>query len=354
MYESVATSDWHTGVLARFFNDHVKAQIQECEKPFIYAVTNGIGRVDILGDITHKPTMDEAYLIAYITLLLKYPELKVRYILGNHDFAQVGKSSILVLKCLAENGMLPNLRIFESPKIEMVGGVAVTYMPYPCTEVPNAKDDKPRLIMAHIEHAGAIGDNGRTMKSVGEYHRLGNRTEADYTVSGHLHTHQIIKRHRTTFIGSLFQTNFGEKGVKGFLHLKAKMVGAILKVQPTHVNSRPNFSLKNHTVESESEFEAIGEDKTSFYKLTLAEGVVAPKNLLRDFPNIVGLNGRVLRSIEANPMMDTNGSDLPKITLMTGLVKFLTENNLNDAEVKRAVRMVKEALAHLRSLGKIT
>jgi DNA repair exonuclease SbcCD nuclease subunit len=352
MLRGVSTSDWHLdGGLSNVFKEKaLPKMLHELDKIFKYCVENDIHHLFMSGDISDKARLDEETFIALVTLLLKYDQyVNFYYLLGNHDVAHVGRTSIDVLRIFAENGGLKNVRIFSKPEVITIDGIEVGFVPFPYTQL-ETKDKTPKLIFAHIEEAGAIGDNGHPLKS---QHLKLLRSKDDFVFSGHLHTYQVMKDRRIVFQGAPYQKNFGEQGKKGFVEFKARYSrDGDLQVKPTFVDNRPEFTLINLAINEDADFDKIERNENMLYKITLGEGVIAPKGITRDFPNIIMLNGV---SYKGRSNIDTSekmsAEDIPKITPLTGLVKYLHKYELEKAEVKRAVSMVKEAIAFIQNNG---
>lgn len=344
MLRAVSTSDWHLagGLASVFPADATSRQLAEIDKIFKWCVDNDIAQLFMPGDISDKARMDEATLIALVMLLNKYKGLvTMHYILGNHDFAHVGRTSIDVLELFSTCGALENLKIYRQPTIVTIDGVEVGFLPFPHTKFEE-EGRKPKLIFAHIEEAGATGDNGLPLRS--SAHGCTRRKE-DFVISGHLHTYQVLPNKRIIFNGNPFQKNFGEKGKKGFIEFKAGYKGKELVVKHRFINNRPDFTLVNKSITEDKDFDTLERNPNVLYKITLGEGVVAPKDLTKDFPNIVMLNGVTYKGRSITPQREKQSIDkMPKITPLTGLVDFLHEAELSKAEIKQAVAMVKEAI----------
>ena len=340
----ISTSDWHlSGGLSRIFPlKALEKQMAEIEKVFHYAVENNIKHIFMPGDISDKARLDEETFIALVGLLLKYDKyVSFYYLLGNHDVAHVGKTSMDVLQVFADSGVFKNVHLFSTPEVREIDGVDVGFVPFPHKAAPVNK--RPALLFAHIEEAGAIGDYGIPLKSSST--KL-DRRPTDYVISGHLHTYQELKKQRTLFNGALYQKTFGESFNKGFVEFQARYKDRELQIRSTHVATKPSFRLDTITIEESRDWEKLEQGEHVFYRIYLGEGVVAPKNIVRDFPNIVQLNGTTYRgkvTLEEKASVE----DIPKITPLTGLVDFLHRFELSKAEIKRAVGLVKEAMREL-------
>lgn len=345
MLRAVSSSDWHLdGGLARIFPmNALSKQIAEINKVFQYCVENDIRHLFMPGDLSDKARLSEETLIALITLLSRYDKyLDFYYTLGNHDVAHVGKTSIDVLKIFADSGVFKRVHLFSTPEVREIEGVDVGFVPFPHTKAP--KSDRPKLILAHVEEPGAIGDYGVPLKSA---HVKVERSKKDYVVSGHLHTYQVLKARRALYNGALYQKTFGESPAKGFVELKAKYSSeGELLVRHDFVPSKPAFRLDTLKIESADDWDKLENGDHVFYRLYLGEGVVTPKRIVKDFPNIVQINGTTYRG-KAVVEEKVSAGDIPKITPLSGLIDFLQRFELSKSEIKEAVGMVKEALQQM-------
>lgn len=347
MLNAVSTSDWHLcGGLARLFPEKaLQKQMAEIEKPFQHCAENGIVHLFNPGDLTDKARMDEATFIALVTLLLKYDQhINFYYILGNHDFDHIGKTAMDVLEVFVENSAFKNVHLFRKPEVLEIDGVSVGFVPFPHKEAPKSK--KPKIVFAHIEEEGAMGDNGRPLKHSESGQSL-IRDPRDFVISGHLHTYQYLRARRTLFNGSLYQKNFGESLPKGFVEIKAKYVEGELQVKHQFINSKPEFELHELLIESEADWDKLQRNENMLYKVKVAHGVITPKNITREFPNIIYLNGVGFAGREVDTSAKVEFSSIPTITPLTGLVKYLMEFDIEKPEAKKAVRMVKDAMLEL-------
>jgi DNA repair exonuclease SbcCD nuclease subunit len=345
MLRGLSTSDWHlSGGLTRIFPlKALEKQIYEIEKVFRYAIENDIRHIFMPGDMSDKARLDEATFIALVTLLMKYDKyVSFYYLLGNHDVAHVGKTSMDVLKVFADSGVFKNVRLFSTPEVVEIDGVDVGFVPFPHLELPKTK--RPALIFAHVEEVGAVGDYGTALKSATV--KLKRRPE-DYTISGHLHTYQVLKKQRMLYNGALYQKTFGESPNKGFVDFQAKYKNGDLLVRHEFVASKPEFRLDTLKIENSSDWDKLESGEHVFYRLYLGEGVVTPKSIVREFPNIIQINGTSYRG-KAVVEDRVDADSIPKITPLTGLIEFLQKYDLEKQEIKRAVRLVKEVIGEMQ------
>jgi hypothetical protein len=343
MLRGISTSDWHLdGGLTRFFPlKAAEKQFAEIQKIFTYALENDIRHIFMPGDIADKARISETTLIALVTMLLKSDKyVSFYYGYGNHDVAHVGKTSTDVLKVFADSGVFKNVHLYSAPEVFEVDGVDVCFVPFPHKAAPKSK--RPKLIFAHVEEPGAIGDYGVPLKSASV---KVERDKRDFVISGHLHTYQLLKQRRMLYNGAPYQKTFGESPNKGFVEFQAKYRDGDLLVKHEFVNTKPAFRLDTLKIESADDWEKLEAGEHVFYRLYLGEGVVAPKGIVRDFPNIIQINGTTYRgrSVEEKVSADS----IPKVTPLTGLIDFLHRYELPKAEIKEAVGMVKDAMREL-------
>ena len=337
----VSSSDWHLdGGLTRLFPlNAMEKQFREVEKVFQHCTENDVRHLFMPGDISDKARISEATFIAFVTLLLKYDKyLSFYYTLGNHDVAHVGKTSIDVLKVFADSGVFKHVHLFSTPEVLEIEGVDVGFVPFPHKEAPKTK--RPKIVFAHVEETGAIGDYGTPLRHASVTLK---RDKRDYVVSGHLHTYQHLKKQRVLYNGALYQKTFGESTAKGFVECEAKYRDGELLVRHDFVASKPSFLLETLKIEDVNDWDKVEAGDHKFYRLYLGDGVVAPKDLVRNFPNVIQVNGTTYRgngNVEEKASIDS----MPKITPLTGLVDFLMRFDLTKTEIKQAVGLVKEAI----------
>lgn len=343
------TSDWHLGGgLYRLFPDNsLNKQMHEIEKVFKHCINEDIRYIVCPGDITDKPRMDEEVLISLLTLLVTYNKyIAFHYTKGNHDFAHVGKTATDVLEAIIHSGSLKNVHVYSSPTVIDMDGIDVCFMPYPNTKVPKHFD--PMLIFAHIETVGAKGDYGTPLKKGSDKHTLCGLNNMDFVWSGHLHTYQYLKDKRVLYNGALYQKTFGEALPKGFVTAEVRKRNKELYVKHQFINSYPEFKLVDLYVESSQDWNKIQRGDHIFYRIFYAvENTIIPKNLTRDYPNVLQINSNgKFNSIVDGEIAKT--SSMPKITPITGLQDFLKRNKQGSKEIRLAIGLVKEALQELK------
>lgn len=362
MLRGIVTADWHVDGMNKVFpkGDATARQLNEIRKIYKYAGDHQIEHVFIPGDLSDKTTLSQSELIQVITLFLQFDDhFKTYYIGGNHDWHSFdtdgdgevkAKTSLDVLRLLVDNGFLKNLKIFYKPEMLKIDGVNIAMMPFPYNDVPVHANGKPPLVFAHLEAAGAIGDNGRPLKHGND--DAFKRIDGDFILSGHIHLFQHLMKKRFAYCGSPYQKNFGESLPKGFIDFSAKYVKGKLKVDVEFINNKPQFVLEQKLIQESKDWETLIHDESVRYKILLGEGVVPPKNIMREFPNIVYLNGaHTSVKTKDDGSVDTSSTltvqDLPQFSTKTGLTKFLKSADLSKPEVKRAKSFVNEAMEAL-------
>ena len=328
-FEFLVSSDFHIGSMTNIFNDALKKQITEIHKLYSYAIENGIRYIIIPGDLTDTTVLKNHEVIELIRLFAQYDDsVETHYVMGNHDYHSSHRSSVDVLKHLAEEEMLVNLHIHTEPKCIKLGGININFVPYPHTERPNKKGNCINFV--HMDTAGGVDDNGYQPKIKHEF----KYSESDITISGHIHKHQELKKGTWIFCGNLYQKKFDETSVKGFMHCTAKMSDG-LKFSFKFVPSRPEFTLKTVRLKSVNDIKKLETGPHIAYKLEPDEGVLLPSDIGTTH-NVVQIKNKF--NAPAATITSTNSN------LRSGLKKYLINCGLTDDQVKTAISNVKEAI----------
>ena len=329
MLEAVVIGDIHLDKLETLFPlKHLTLQINEIKKPLDYALVNGIEHVFMLGDIGHKPRLSESAKIAFLDLLHAYDgKLEIHIILGNHDIHSEGTNSLSIFTRMQELGKFQSVYIYPEPKQKILNGVTVNFLPFPKNKALPSTTMSVNL--AHIDRGGAKRDNGYRIKEDENEEAL-----SDIWVIGHLHTPQTLGSN-VYFPGTLYQLSFGEGLLKGFAHLKCKMVGSKLRHKYIWIENKPAFTLNTLKVEKVSDFAQIDDNMLHLYKVYVRTGVKVPRELPANVNNIVGYDtDRELSALTEFNMEDQ--SDGVTFGLTTGLDEYLTSKGATDYQIRRA------------------
>lgn len=331
--EFVATTDWHFNKLANYFHDHLDRQVAELRKPFLYALKHGVRTVIVPGDISEDPYLDGPAETALLSLLIEFDKrLDIHIILGNHDFAHDGQHSLGPVSLLCKKRKLQTVTVYEKPEHIVIDGVNLNMLPFPYT-AKDRKYKKAAFNVAHLEWNGAVRDNGVSRIKEGYEHGNGK----DFWLMGHLHTPQYLEKARVLYIGTQYQTNFGETPDKSFVHGVAKQVGETLQVKWKRVAQRQSFMLTNLRINTDQDFQQLVKDPSHLFKLHLSRDVRLPKKLLEQYPNIVSWVGGVADSSKVEEREQSAGAFNRK----TKVKQLLKAEGLSKQEIEKGFTMLK-------------
>jgi len=337
-FEAVFTSDWHLTGLNKHFQDGDERILAEAEKIIQYALSNGIKYMIIPGDISDTPNLPFDTYQNLFNLFHKYDSLLTFiYVAGNHDFEHIDKMSMNFMRRLTKTKAFKNLQIILKPERIEINGVPVNLLPFPALKTLSKKTGA--LNVAHVEYTGAIGDNGRTLKTKQELQSHKN----DFTISGHIHQYQYMKAKRAIYCGNPFQKNFGEALPKGFVHARVKLIGDKIEVEHKFVENKPSFSLLNIHITDLNDFKKLKHDSNIRYKLHVDPEVPVPADIMLQYPNITGgivYTGHKDKAIED---ADTIKIDRADIDPEFGLESFLGAEGLTQKQIKLALKEVHKA-----------
>lgn len=343
--KGIATGDWHFDSLFKHFGEQaIVRQVAEIEKICQYAISKGIKHVFVNGDISNTPFLSFTAYIALYNLIKKYDGLlDIYYIAGNHDFAEVGKTSLDFLKVLCDNGIFKTFNIFLQPETRKIEDTYVNFCPYPCMEAPETK--RGALNMCHVEYNGALGDNGRKLRVKGD--KEFTQPEKDFCVSGHLHTYQFLETKRAVYGGSPYQLNFGESLPKGFIRFEAQSKKDNAHFDHRFVNNKPDFILEQLVIKSTKDFDQLKKSDAIRYKLWIGEKVKVPSDLLSRFPNITGGVFDLATKKKTEDVVQREETSSHTFDLTFGLKKFLKQEGHDKKQVRAGISIVREALTEL-------
>lgn len=347
MLEALSTSDWHLEGMKKHFINATDRQLKEVDKIYQYGMSKGIRHVFIPGDISDTPHMSFSTYMKLVLFFRKYDGIiNSYYIGGNHDRSDVTSTSCDFLKLLTEHGFFKSFKIYMEPDQDRIDGTLVNFCAWPIHETLTEKEGC--LNFAHIEYNGAIGDNGRALKTSKEF----RSHKRDYTISGHIHQYQHMKKQRAIFNGNPFQKNFGESLPKGFIHFKTRTEKNVVDLKHRFVDNQPNFQLQTVVIESPKDFTRLKDDNNIRYKLLVAPDVLVPADLRILYPNITGgiFNSETKKQTNNDDAtVERLGlvSQVARVKPTTGLKDFLIGEGYSKKEISVARGIVTEAMNEL-------
>lgn len=272
MTQIAAIGDLHLDKLDKLFGEDVANAmiLTEFDLALQWCYDNHIKWVVQLGDIAEHTRLSYTAHKGLMRLCHKWDgKLNLFFIRGNHDWAEEGVHSLELMETLDELGTYETIRFIQGAEQWELDGILCNLLSYPHTK-PLPSSRQP-LNFGHFEVAGSLRDNGRKIKegfTPNPRHRY---------VLGHLHTpHDVGKAH---FVGTLFQTNFGESLPKSFTVIDCDYEGRALDVNYRRIKWNPAFELVNAVIEDEADWKKLKPGKKYWYKLFISEDVVVPSDI---------------------------------------------------------------------------
>jgi hypothetical protein len=304
--------------------------IKSVRKCFKYAVERGIRDVIFYGDLCEKARMSYEFQVALYTLLLdtKWRDLRMHFILGNHDFQENGSHSLEVLKVVS-NLTTNHIRVYTEQTLVKIGGRKFNMMPHPVLDTR-----RDSLNIGHFEVKNSYRDNGRQIDH--------GFTTPHKCCVGHLHTNHRVRR--VHYSGTLYQTNFGESLPKYFHHVRYEDDDPYA-AEVENVPFEPPWKLLNLEVETEEDLLKIENDPDTLYKLFIHEGLnLDIDDVLREHPNVVRhnkfKNKEDLKELIEQEWDFSTNAWAEKVDTREVLTEYMTKKSgLNKQEVKRAFKL---------------
>ena len=331
--EALGVGDLHLGKLDSIIPDANRLIAQSLAKVMDYAIENGVTNVFFYGDIGEKPRLSYESHVALFNVLFKkrYKDLSLKFILGNHDWAEEGTHSLQVLETIAPF-VRRDIQVYSKPEVVDVDGSPIHFLPYPYNETK-----KGCVGVGHFEVKGSKRDNGRTIDE-------GFETNAT-NLLGHLHTCHRVSRN--FYSGTLFQTNFGEALPKSFHHVRWGQGSKPRDMEVENVRFKPPWKLINLTVNTEADLKVIGKDKRSYYKLFLKDGLDLDLNrILTENPNVLRHNTfkskndlEVLMERDWDFDLDV-AQGLSEFDQKEVITEFMSNAGLKKSQIKRGLDIV--------------
>jgi len=310
--------------------------IASIERLCAYAILREIKHVALLGDIADHPNPKQETIIRLIGIFNKYPNLKFWIITGNHDITARGKNGMIVCEFLANMNLLTNVKVYTQPKMEIIDGFPVYFMPYGFNEQPKGA----YLGVGHHSVTGARMDGGYPVGDEG----IAITNKKTFWVMGHLHEYQEYPW--GVYSGTAYQINFGESTDKYLLEVEAKLDSGRVTAKTRQIKSQLPFRLKNvraKEAEDLAKVKPFDKERRIFYKVVYDPSVSLPKSFLSD-------NSHVL---ECSPLNTKTGAELkitraeeaPKdvfrLSPTKGLVEYLVRKGMDKDRARAAKRFVK-------------
>jgi DNA repair exonuclease SbcCD nuclease subunit len=349
----VVSSDWHLGSMKTVLGPRaIDVQLREIDKVYRYAAKFGIEHLFVPGDAFDTPTVEPEALIGLIRLLKTYQGVvKTYYLLGNHDVSEKGRTSLDILASLEGHGMLPDLHVYTESAQLFIDGVMVSFLPYPhLKSLPHpTHPDLGCLNFVHVEQEGAVDDNGRKLSPKTSYTHGKN----DFTISGHIHAHQVLANKAFVYVGSLYQKTFAEQLPKGFIDFMASYADdGRVRFRYKFVKTTPSVLLKTIKVTTDEELSAARQvtkaDPTAKYRLVVADDLVIPADWVGESTNIVktvGIKHYENNSLYADKLRDLAFDPESTINPLLGLPDFMKSRGHRKNDIAVATTMVKDALS---------
>lgn len=260
--EAIAVGDLHLtdskgkGGLAKYLEDDADAFVlREFQKACDYARKKHVKYIIQAGDVCDSPVMSQRAMLLLIDFIRRNEDLTFFFISGNHDSISEDTTLGNSLEILQKIGFT-NAYFFTKPKSVKFGDTKVRFLPWPSEDF-----DPEALNIYHKEVRGALNDGGRAFDDEAL------PASQAVTVAGHLHTSHRVRN--TWYIGTIYQTNFGEKSKKYFGHIRFNSAKDFdVELIPTD----PEYTLHNVILETRDDLKNIPTDPKSMVKLIIQDG----------------------------------------------------------------------------------
>lgn len=276
--EAVGIGDLHTtniagqGALSKYISNPNEMVFDEFQKVVDWARDHHIRNVIQAGDVCEGPRMSYEAMLAMSSFLRRNDDMIFHFMLGNHDMygeTPTAGHSLEILKLFA----LPHVKFHTKPKTVRIDGADVRFLPYPHEDF-----DTSALNVFHKEVRGAKNDAGRAFDDEAL------PASKAVTVAGHIHTAQRIRN--TFFMGTLYQTNFGEKLPKYFHHIR---FNSVKDYDIELIKHEPKYTLHTVVLNSRDDLASIPTKATQLVKLIIQDGANVRASDYAHLSNIVNI-----------------------------------------------------------------
>ncbi len=327
--------DLHLGKLANVLRDPVPMMLHELDQACWAAVKRGVELITIDGDLTdHAPTRRTLLLLTeWMAGSDKYG-VPIRWTSGNHDRHSGTETYLDTLAVMCSR--LGWIRGYLEPGYETFKGIRCYFVPWPHRDTTH---ETPGLVFSHIEYAGFLADTGHPLKS-------DNRPRSrHFYIVNHLHTHQY--RDNVVYMGTLYQTSFGEDYPKGWVLADAEDHGDRVTASWRYIEHRPAFELRNLVITKPEDLQKISQRQEVRYKLHVAPGVKLPPLWQNDYPNVVDFTG-VRNIVEREEREDRDIVRVQEHDPTRNLERFLRKKGHQPDDVARGMQIVDDLLRKRR------
>lgn len=276
--EAVGVGDLHTtnvagqGALSKYIPNPNEMVFDEFQKIVDWARARHIHNVIQAGDVCDGPRMSYEAMLALSAFLRRNDDMNFHFMLGNHDMYGETPAAGHSLE-IVRQFKLPHVKFHTSPETVKIDGVDVRFLPYPHEDF-----DTRALNVYHKEVRGAKNDAGKSFDD-----DVLPASKA-VTVAGHLHTAQRIRN--TFFMGTPYQTNFGEKLPKYFHHIR---FNSVKDYDIELIKHEPKYTLHTVVLNSRDDLKAIPTKPTQFVKLIIQDGADVRASDYAHLSNIVNI-----------------------------------------------------------------
>jgi hypothetical protein len=344
MVQIAAIADLHLDKLDKLFGEDIANTmiLTEFDLALQWCYDHHIKWVVQLGDVAEHTRLSYTAHKGLLRLCKKWDtKLNLFFIRGNHDWAEEGVHSLELMETLGDLGTYKTIKFIHDAEQIDFDGITCNLLSYPNTK-PLPSNKQP-LNFGHFEVAGSLRDNGRKIKEGFEpdpRHRY---------VLGHLHTpHDVGKAH---FVGTLFQTNFGERLPKSFTVIDCDYDGRTLDVNYRRVKWHPAFELVNAVIETSDDWSQLKSGSKYWYKLFISEDVVVPSDIGVRF-NIVNTQAwgtqHELELLQTADLLSLDGDSAPDLDPDFELVTWLQKKHGIDAVEAKHILSFRNTLLEQR------
>lgn len=373
--KGITIGDLHLDKLIKLIPNINAIIIGFCRKLLQQAVDEEYDVAVFLGDIFNYSTPSEESQRLLLELLIEFQDkIELRLIEGNHGYRRAGKGSLSSLALLEEFKLIKAWLITE-PRLEIIKGVPLLYMPHPYTSVSQLSS-KPAVMwdlcveselvepkeyeqveslgadldgllyntiaFAHFTRAGSIRDNGTKGKDGVKYKK---GCDASYYINGHLHTPQELNE--TKYPGTFYQTSFGEGSEKGYGRFVAKMKDSgEIQFKYEFVPVDPPIKLVNIIAWEERQLPKKIERDT-WYKITPMGGFTVPEKWVNHKHITVSTPIGSSASMHLKDVGEDATDESVEFDLRSNSLEYLENLGLTEKQLKLAEKLLTTAADEL-------